>query len=243
MVSFFKSACHKMQVDLRQLRWYIVSPRVDKYEDRFQTVRERLTQAGIHNVWWVEGKMTGSASGGAFGFRQAFLHQVQTSSSEPFVIVEDDVQFTGQYPDLKVTVPLDSDLVFLGISVNGCQKNKYVFTPTVKRHPTSIQGVTQVFNMLTTHAMLFIQPRVLQDYIADMERSIRENLPWDTISSTRQEQYKVYALCKPIFYQDKTLGGAEQWTNVTFNDKDSTLDRKEQSQLARTGTIVYSQLG
>jgi hypothetical protein len=62
------------------------------------------------------------------------------------------------------------------------------------------------------------------------------------MSSLLQQKWKVYALGKPVFYQDQLLGGAEWQTHVDWTKEETNLTPEEHQEYTKSGTIAFSQV-
>jgi len=138
----------------------------------------------------------------------------------PFLILEDDAAI-NQIPEF-IDVPDDSDAVYVGISSWGFSpahdgnlaSNNNLITDRVDN------DVVRVFNMLSSHAILYTSKEHVQGLINQLESNLNgiqqvaansgiklkyygnTMLPCDVIMANHQYNNKVYALRKPIFYQD-----------------------------------------
>lgn len=138
----------------------------------------------------------------------------------PFLILEDDAAI-NQIPE-TIYIPDDADAIYVGISSWG-------FSPSSDGNLASINNLiidrvnndlVRVFNMLSSHAILYINKNHVQSLIYDLEANLNGTqqvavnsgiklkyygetfLPCDIIMANHQYNNKVYALRKPIFYQD-----------------------------------------
>ncbi len=138
----------------------------------------------------------------------------------PFLVLEDDVAI-NQIPEF-INIPDDSDAVYVGISSWG-------FSPSNDGNLASNNNliidrvdndVVRVFNMLSSHAILYINKEHVQRLVDHLESNLdgiqqvavnsgikmkyygNTLLPCDVIMANLQYNSKVYALRNPIFYQD-----------------------------------------
>jgi hypothetical protein len=115
----------------------------------------------------------------------------------PFIVLEDDCVLKNQVIDLGV--PEDIDFMYLGISAFGYYNGN--ITGVLYKQITD--EVSKVYNMLSTHAMLY-----LSDNYANMVKDIayycayKSNQHFDKSIAEMAKYYEVYALSNPMFYQD-----------------------------------------
>jgi len=133
---------------------------------------------------------------------------------KPFVCIEDDCSATdGQLP----TFPEDADAVYLGISAYGNIDGRAllnIITSPVPEYP----GVVRIYNMLSTHAILYNTKRWVENCIQCYKTALDSNRPesWDLPLALSQPNFNVYALKYPLFYQDASVGGQQAPTLITI---------------------------
>lgn len=179
---------------------------------------------------------------GSLGHCQ-IIQEAILESWEPFLLLEDDCALfhkehkeeeEKKVKDIEIEVPDDADMLFLGISKcgNQPQKNMYCFDLLAEKY-AQWKGIRRVYNMLSTHAMLFLSRRYMLAYMqammecATVARLTKEPTAWDCIASRIYPYFFVYALKTPIFYQTSALGGQEEPTRVHFPKKMKKSNEKE----------------
>ena len=133
----------------------------------------------------------------------------------PFIFMEDDCS-TTQWFRYEVPVPEDADAVYLGISIWGMHGDRA--HPYVIKEPVS-DDIVRVLNMLSTHAVLILSKRWVENVLKCYEYaySAMENpQEFDVPVARSMPGYQVYALKKPLFYQDAKMGGQEEPTLIQF---------------------------
>lgn len=133
----------------------------------------------------------------------------------PFVILEDDVKQYRTFP-LKLNLPDDSDLCYLGLSEWGMTDQPNGVCHTVCCTEVN-DDLVRVYNMLSTHGILVcsirgvlaLQKCLLEDYY--------KHQGWDRTLAQMQPYIRAYALKEPVVYQYGPLGGQEneQATRIT----------------------------
>jgi hypothetical protein len=138
----------------------------------------------------------------------------QKNMDEPFILLEDDVEFTGAG---EVDVDELTDAVYMGLSKFGGSKTINKWDGFAQHAPYSDTQV-RVLNMLATHAILYISRRYKQAVIDAL--TPYRNVPYnsDVLMSRIQADYMILANKKPSFYQSAkfNIRQMEEWTNFTL---------------------------
>lgn len=126
----------------------------------------------------------------------------------PVLIMEDDCNSTEWYTSL-IEVPDDADAVYVGTSIRGLTKDwmykDYRHDPIWVNTPTCFGDFGQTYkitNMLSTHAILYVSKRYKEHCINLVEYRVMYDLPVDIIYAAGMEKFNIYALKRPIFYQE-----------------------------------------
>jgi hypothetical protein len=224
-----------MRISLKDVKVYIVSPGTEKYTDRLLKVFERLVLIGFKRVEFfralpsasdLSSKDPGISNAAA---TDSLSRTVLTILSQelvggmrhPFIIVEDDIGIMTNVD--CVDVPDDVDALYLGVS-------KWVYphpfdtlgrgfhiTENGPTHVKDCGAVTRILGMTGGHAILFINPEYVRQFIAALMARLPFSTPHDLVYATLQPKFNVYALKNPMFYQDAALGGQEAVTRLRYN--------------------------
>lgn len=213
-----------MQINLLETDFYYINLEEDK--ERNDSLVNKLTSLGLSKdrIFRIDAiKAEGIPQDGVF--RGCFLSQLKAlkearAKDRPFVILEDDV-VVNQF-EKSLEIPDDSQCVYLGISSWG-------FTPASDSNLARLNSlitdntnlnVARIFNMLSSHSIMYIDMDYVDLLISRLEKNSRGNiiessvekigmryfggtmLPCDVIMADQQYNNKVYALRDPIFYQD-----------------------------------------
>ena len=158
-------------------------------------------------------------SPGRIGCALSHLRALRLSSpGRPLLILEDDVGVSESFAPL-IDVPLDADAAYLGASVYGAVDIvDYVgFTNMLAADPAGEHWL-RVFNLLGTHAILYLTDRFkLATAEAIVESIADRDWEHDKGMARLQERFNVYALRRPMFFQSAALQSArgEHQENVT----------------------------
>lgn len=216
-----------MNLDIKNIRVYLISPGVNKYRDRALTVFGRLMDFGFKNIIYFK-SAPGLNNTASLTNTVLEIFKLELNNTEPFFILEDDCAFFTKYD--TITIPDDWDLLYAGVS---CWSYPYTIETLYKyknggphiqlnsNHVPVDTNLVKSKGMTGTHAILYRSRQFMLKFIREMEtiaKSIKD-LPHDLLFSVLHSSFNVYALKKPMFYQDKTLGGQENATKITFNGK------------------------
>lgn len=133
---------------------------------------------------------------------------------EPILIVEDDLGYTGFD---SIEFEEDTDAYYLGycrFAGHPCE-NLHLGDAKFVLHSDTL---VRVVNTLTTHAILYLSRKYKEAVITLLSKSLDEPLHQDILMSRIQNDYKILAPKKPIFFQSKRFGAPEECTNFTIND-------------------------
>lgn len=116
--------------------------------------------------------------------------------TEPFLVVEDDVSVWNWRT--TVSFPDGWDAVYLGVSRFGEKGG-------IGRKGVAAERVTEEFwrihNMLSAHAVLFLNPRYAEWVAKTIEVALRLGIHQDLVRAQTMKYWKIGALERPIFYQ------------------------------------------
>lgn len=116
-------------------------------------------------------------------------------NSEPILLLEDDVEYTGIDSFDYVA---DADAIYFGVSRSGGHPRLNTHQGGCKVVPYSINQV-RVMNMLTTHAILYISSKYKNAVIDQLKKHLLNHS--DVMISRLQPNFKVLANKAPSFYQ------------------------------------------
>lgn len=125
----------------------------------------------------------------------ATIEILTTYNTEPILLLEDDVDFTGIDTFDYVS---DADAIYFGISRSGGHPRLNTHQGGCKVEPYSLRQV-RVLNMLTTHAVLYISTRYKNAVVEQLKRNLPNHS--DVMISRLHPNFKVLANKAPSFYQ------------------------------------------
>ena len=146
--------------------------------------------------------------------RKANIEILKKYIDEPILLVEDDLGFTGidtiEYEE-------DVDAYYFGYSrsaghpVANCDLGKAKFVPYSDNY-------VRVINTLSTHAILYLSKKYKQAVIDLLSQHLDKPLHQDIMMTRIQNDYKILAPKKPIFFQSRRFDAPEECTNFTLED-------------------------
>lgn len=196
-----------MKLNLRNLDTYYIN--LDEGEERRQRTESILNKLNFSSVTRVPGIKTDDGKVGCARSQHKVLSDM--SISTPFLLLEDDILFTGN-DDFNIEIPDDADALFLGVS----QWARYLSFSGPFLHYRKIDDkIVQVYNMLSGHAVI---------YLSDEYRQVCSRISkycgyqlldhMDNGYAEIQKYYNVYSLDFPIFKQNGHNGGVTS-TRIT----------------------------
>ena len=189
-----------MKINLRNLNTYYIN--LDEKEDRRISIEYTLNRLNFSSVTRVSGVKCDDGKVGCARSQHKVLSD--TSIQTPFLLMEDDCLFTGNY-DFEIKVPDDADALYLGNS----QWARYLNFSGPFLHYQKIDDIiVKVYNMLAAHAVI---------YFTDEYRQVCSRISkycgyqlldhMDNGYAEIQKYYNVYSLNMPIFKQSGNNGG------------------------------------
>jgi hypothetical protein len=211
-----------MKISVKDIKVYLVSPGVDKYKHRLQTVFERLVDSGFKQIEFVRSVPGSNGTDSLSRTNLEIFKKELSGPSRPFLIVEDDVAISTDYESIEV--PEDADAVYFGVSkwvyphsFETLGRGYHIRTNSSKDVIDSNVDVTRIKGMTSTHAILFINQVYIHYFIELMSKRLSYITPHDLVFATMHGDFHIYALKNPMFYQDKTIGGQEDVTRLSYN--------------------------
>jgi hypothetical protein len=189
---------------------YICPDHNEKYHERKLYMDDLLKKIGFTNIIHYK---SGTANYPAC-LVDATVDILTTYMNEPFLLLEDDVGFTGV---LEFDMPAEADAIYFGLSKYGGSKTINRWDGLATHGPYSATQ-TRVLNMLAAHAILYISARYKQAVVDALlpYRNISYNS--DVLMSRIQANFNVLALKKPVFYQSSKFNkeNQEDATKITL---------------------------
>jgi len=213
-------------MDLNPFEIDIYYINLNEHKDRDVDFNNRMINSGFSKsrINRIEGiRKSGIPQDSVFvGCFHSQLKTLKTAvkKGSPFIILEDDATI-NRIPE-KISVPNNSDVVYIGISSWG-------FVPQPDGNLAGIDriiydrvdnDVVRIFNMLSSHAILYINMDYVKRLIDELEKNLngeqiisisngvnlkyygQNMLPCDVIMANMQYKSNAFALRDPVFYQD-----------------------------------------
>jgi len=202
-----------MKISLKKIRYYVLTY---KNETRKQHVLERLKDYDVSCIESVDDIHRDKS--GALGHSKLLdtaIQHMTPNRFEPFVILEDDIERNGEFPN-ELEIPDDTDILYIGISLCGMNDKSYclqVYYSAIN------QDLVRVYNMLSSHGYIICSIRGLLRIQKCLFEGYYEDKQWDISMAYMQPYYNAYALRRPLVFQKKEMGGYENLTKIEFKDK------------------------
>ena len=157
----------------------------------------------------------------------ATIDILQKNMDEPFLLLEDDVEFTGID---EVILDASADAIYLGLSLHGGSTHHNTHDGWARYSAYSDTQV-RILNMLATHAILYISRRYKQAVIDILLPYHSKPYNSDVLISRIQKKYIVLANKEPSFYQSSKF-------NIPHLENVTRITIKNIKQNTRTGTLL-----
>lgn len=137
-------------------------------------------------------------------------------NDEPIILIEDDVElFSEINADTDFEMPDNTDAFYLGFSKSA--GHKILNSHDGMSHVQKISDKhIRIFNMLTTHAILYksktYKERIIWEMLNILNRPGYYN---DVVIARTQPEYKIYGYHYPLFYQSVKWGNVQHTEDFT----------------------------
>jgi len=174
---------------------------IERNKERQQRITDMLVQMGFSDWQFVYGKQ---AQPYWMGIHNDWVRMLETPP--PFLILEDDAVVAPYYVP-TVDYPDDAQLVYLGGTANGHFYNAMgvKFSKGPAGYPYRMayteysNKFIRVYNMHSTHAVLFVDQQTTTDFMHYIAR--RPQNAVDTIFAMYAHKYRMYCVKHPYWYQ------------------------------------------
>lgn len=136
----------------------------------------------------------------------AMSHLTLLKNMKPNTVVFEDDIVPTQFVTTQLTVPEDTDMVYLGVSNHGTLRNHKFAYPGLVMASQETNSMKRVYNMCGTHAMLFLTQRYIDAAIRVIESFINQLIPCDVALASIQKDFKILTPNDPFFYQKDQPG-------------------------------------
>jgi len=122
----------------------------------------------------------------------------------------------------EIDVPDDADILYIGISCCSMNADSFEYAnyyESVQSYPSLVR----VKNMLASHGIIICSPLGASAMQRTMMETWFSDRPWDVPMAYIQPYYHVYALRKPLVYQNAAKGGDESCTIIMLEGDGITL--------------------
>lgn len=174
---------------IKEIKTYYIN--IDKDEEKRDSMEKMLSSLGFTNYE----RFSGIES--EFGCEKSHYKLLSQNPETPFIVLEDDCSLKTEV--IEMEIPDDIDMIYLGVSAFGYY-NGNISTVAYKEIS---EEVSRVYNMLSTHAMLYLSKRYVKvvKHLANHCGNITSQV-FDKAIAEISKYFEVYALNDPFFYQN-----------------------------------------
>lgn len=122
------------------------------------------------------------------------------STTTPILILEDDIEITDKFK-LEFIVPSEADAIYLGVSNHGTIRGNYFGYPGIVSATTYNPSFKQVFNMCSTHAILYLTDKYREAASNIIKKYLDNNIAFDVGLSHLHKDFVILTPNEPWFYQ------------------------------------------
>ena len=190
---------------------YICPDHNDKYRARKEHMDTLLTQCGFTKIEHFKS----STEDYPDCLSKATIEILTKYMTEPVLILEDDVEFTGvgEFDMIE-----GADAIYFGLSIAGGHSTENHANGAC-RHTSYSTSQVRLQNMLGGHAILYISPAYKQAVINSFQEYMGQRYYNDVLMSRLHPHFLVLANKQPSFYQSSRFntGSEEYYTKITLN--------------------------
>lgn len=206
-----------MKLNLLNIPVYIIN--LDKDVEKLAAATSVLKRIGFKDIRRFPGYQIDTPKLGCATSHNAML-KLLSEHKMPVIVVEDDINMSHGFIK-EFEVPDDADAVYLGISRFGLYNNKGTKRISAERYNHDLY---RVYNMLGAHAILYLN-NTYPEFLEQATRFQMEMLDnQDKARASTMRFFNVYALDKPVFYQDNYN---KPHTHFSISRYHSVVDRKK----------------
>lgn len=207
-----------MEIALCDIVVYVISPGKHKYRERLNISFSRLVDMGFKKIIYrksVEDEKNARSLALTVG-------EILREALPPFIIVEDDINIFQMEKVIKI--PENAAAVYLGVSMWVFPfSSQYIENKrcNIRRSiPIDFQNfdakMVRIVGMTGAHAILYLDTTFKDKLVSKIDENA--DIPHDLYLAVLQQEFPIYALKNPIFYQDIRLGGQEQETLLRWHN-------------------------
>lgn len=211
---------------------YISPDHDEKYHNRRIHMDKLLRDIGFKNIEHFKS----SSDDYPLCLNKAIISILKNNLDNPLLILEDDVEFTGE---INCEIPENTDAVYLGISKDAGHPTENTHNgPSIYKDFNNSQ--VQIINMLSGHAILYLSRRYKEAVINILENHLKKHMVvypldpklriklgstkiidkgfWynDVLFSRLQSSFLVLANKKPSFYQSNKFNTHDLESKTKF---------------------------
>jgi len=187
-------------IDLTKIKSYVIN--VDSATKRFEECKRILDRLNISferysaNTTPSPPNPYGSHMVGCSLSHLELLEKIEPGT----IIFEDDIAPT-RYFTSKISVPEDTDALYLGVSVYGVPVASDLGYPGAVIATQETQHLKRIYNMCSTHAILYLSKKYIDAVKESISGHLFRGVTCDVAIAHIQNDFKVLTPNNPLFYQ------------------------------------------
>lgn len=189
-------------IDIRSIPTVVIN--LDHQPERLKATSSVLSKHGMAFTRFSGisiKETTGTMSTAGFlGCAHSHLTVLSQYENPPVLVLEDDINATSAWRPI-LDIPKDADAVYLGISKWGYIRKRPRGAYESVMASRYERGWIRVYNMLSAHAILYLNPDFMSRVRAIQKECIANSIPWDMGMARIQKDYIVLTPDEPLFYQ------------------------------------------
>jgi len=184
-------------LDLREIPAIYIN--LDSDIERKEKMESMLKEYGFKNIIRLSATKHQDRLAGCSHSHFNALNEVDA----PFIVFEDDCVCKNTDP--VITIPDDSDAVYLGISSWG-RMNSHSGPCVYYEEVVDFPGIVRVYNMLGAHAILYLSKEYASVCSRISNHFYETAYHQDIGFAEIQKYFSIYSFDDPIFYQTSSNG-------------------------------------
>lgn len=178
-----------------------------------ESLTQRLKFKEVHRFEGIKGTDSRSHDSAAAEGCAASHLSILENNKPPFIILEDDAVEKLFRPQIEV--PDNADILYLGNSSWGRFDGRSGPFVHLEKLKNPYEGMLRIYNMLSTHAMLFVTQEAVDMFIKIALHFSQVANHLDMGYAEIHKYFNIYAFDDPMFFQSSSSGTDQPLTSYT----------------------------
>jgi|UniRef100_A0A6C0IL85 hypothetical protein len=215
-----------MKVNLKEIKFYFLTCNNEKRKENvFEKFKEYdITEVNPVSINTGISKLQSGSTGFSRMIDIGIINQDRTKPFQPFMLMEDDVNKYRDFPE-EIDIPDNTDLLYTGLSTWGMTNTEVGSPGTICC--SEVHGfphLVRVKNMLALHGIIVCSITGLLTFQKSLIEDFYRNRGWDMTIAESLPYINAYAMCIPLVYQYKLVGGQELATKFEITNNTQYKD-------------------